>query len=153
MRLALDLAAEARRSGEVPIGAVVVIGGEVVGTGRNANISAVDPTAHAEIVGLRAAAARIGNHRLVGATLYCTVEPCLMCLGATLHARIDRIVYGATDPKIGAIDMLDRLRSEGAEFNHLPEVVAGVLAGEASRLLVGFFQERRGACGARAVNG
>jgi tRNA(adenine34) deaminase len=143
MRRALDLAREARAAAEIPVGAVVVIDDREAGRGRNATISSTDPTAHAEIVALRDAAARIGNHRLTGASLYCTVEPCLMCLGAMLQARIRRLVYGATDPKVGAVARLAELREEGARFNHRFEIVGEVLAEESSELLLEFFKERR----------
>ena len=143
MRLALDLAREARGAGEVPVGAVVVDDDLEVGRGRNATVGANDPTAHAEIVALRDAAARMGNHRLAGASLYCTVEPCLMCLGAALQARIRRLVYGAVDPKVGAVQRLAELRKQGAQFNHRFEIRGGVLAEESSELLLEFFRERR----------
>lgn len=143
MRLALDLAVEAGQAGEVPIGAVVASGERILGRGRNASISLADPTAHAEIQALRQAGARTGNYRLTGATLYVTVEPCLMCLGALLHARIGRLVYGAADPKTGATGRLEQLRATGADLNHGFETASGVLGTEASKLLQGFFQERR----------
>jgi len=143
MRIALALAEESAAGGEVPVGAVVAVDGEVIGRGRNSPIEQVDPTAHAEILALRAAAARTGNYRLAGATLYCTVEPCLMCLGAMLHARIGRLVYAASDPKVGATSRLATLRELGAVFNHDIEIEGGVLAGEASDQLLAFFRRRR----------
>jgi len=143
MRLALELARKAHLSGEVPVGAVVVLGDEVIASGQNCPIATGDPTAHAEIVALRCAARRVNNYRLPGATLYCTVEPCLMCLGAALHARIDRLVYGAEDPKVRGTARLDAMRESGAQFNHRFEITAGVLAEEAGELLQGFFSERR----------
>ena len=143
MRSALELAKQARDSGEVPVGAIVVVGDETVGRGRNSPIALGDPTAHAEILALREAAARIGNYRLSGATLYCSVEPCLMCLGAMLHARIERLVYAAPDPKVSATAMLASLGDLGADFNHGFEIRGGVLAREASDLLVDFFRARR----------
>jgi tRNA(adenine34) deaminase len=143
LRLALDLAREAGGSREVPVGAIVVVGDLEIGRGRNATVGAKDPTAHAEIVALRDAASRMGNHRLAGASLYCTVEPCLMCLGAALHARIRRLVYGAADPKVGAVERLADLRKQGAQFNHRFEIRGGVLAEECSELLLEFFRERR----------
>ena len=143
MRLALDLARTARRSGEVPVGAVIVVDGEPVGTGHNASISRVDPTAHAEIVALRDAASRIGNYRLNGSTLYCTVEPCLMCLGAMIHARVARLVFGAADGKGGGTARLEALYDNASRLNHRFDVVGGVLAEEAADLLLGFFRERR----------
>ena len=147
MRLALDEARAARRDGEVPVGALVTRGGEVLGVGRNGPIRAVDPTAHAEMVAIRAAALRLGNYRLVGATLYCTVEPCLMCIGAALHARIARVVWAASDPKIGAVARFDSMVAAGADFNHRFETCAGVLAVESADLLRSFFRERRDAGG------
>ena len=143
MRLALDLARESGRAGEVPVGAVVVVGDKPIGRGRNSPVTASDPTAHAEILALRDAARRVGNYRLAGATLYCTVEPCIMCLGAALHARIARLVYGASDPKVGAVGRLEALGRSGATFNHRFETLEGVLAEEASGLLVEFFEKRR----------
>jgi tRNA(adenine34) deaminase len=143
MRIALGLAERAREQGEVPIGAVVVIDGEIAGEGCNSPISHSDPTAHAEMLALREAAAGIGNYRLIGATLYCTVEPCLMCLGAMLHSRIARLVYGVADPKVGAVGRLAELAERGADFNHRFETVGGILAEEASAQLKEFFKERR----------
>jgi tRNA(adenine34) deaminase len=143
MRMALDLAEQARDLGEIPVGSIVAIDGEVVGSGRNSSIALADPTAHAEILALREAAARIGNYRLIGATVYCTVEPCLMCLGAMLHARIARLVYGVADPKVGAMGKLKALAEGGAEFNHGFEITSGLLAEKASALLHEFFKERR----------
>jgi len=143
MRIALGLAEQARDMGEVPVGSVVVIDGKVAGEGRNSPISLSDPTAHAEMLALRAAAAGTGNYRLLGATVYCTVEPCLMCLGAMLHSRISRLVYGVADPKVGAVGKLAELMAGGAEFNHRFETVSGVLAEEASAQLKEFFKERR----------
>jgi tRNA(adenine34) deaminase len=143
MRSALELARQARHGGEVPVGAVVVLGDETVGRGRNSPIALSDPTAHAEILALRDAAARSGNYRLPGAVLYCTVEPCLMCLGAMLHARIGRLVYGTADPKVGATGRLASLGDLGAVFNHAFEIEGGCLADESSRLLLDFFRERR----------
>ena len=145
MHLALEEAQHARAAGEVPVGAVVVSGGEVVGRGRNAVMALTDPTAHAEVLAMRGAAARLGNYRLVGASLYCTVEPCLMCLGTAMHARIARVVYGAPDLKVGAVERLELLRSAGADFNHRFEVVDGILAAEAAELLLDFFREHRAA--------
>ena len=143
MRLALDLAHEARRGGEVPVGAVVIADGRVIGRGRNASIGRTDPTAHAEVLALRDAALRTGNYRPVGATLYSTIEPCLMCLGAMMHARIGLLVYGARDGRVGATDKLQQLRNVGAEFNHRFDIRGGLLAREAGELLLDFFRERR----------
>jgi len=141
MGLALAEAVEAGRGGEVPIGAVVVVGERVVGRGFNRPIGSSDPTAHAEIVALREASRTLGNYRLEGATLYATVEPCPMCYGAALHARLARLVYGAADPKIGATRAFEAL---GAGFNHRFEVRGGVLADRCAQLLRDFFRERRG---------
>jgi tRNA(adenine34) deaminase len=142
MRVALELAAEARRLGEVPIGAVVVIGDAIVGRGFNQPIRAQDPTAHAEIVAIRDAAARIGNYRLIGSTLYVTIEPCQMCVGAMVHARVDRVVYGAREPKAGAIESAMRAH-EHPSLNHRVDTVGGVLESECRALMQGFFEERR----------
>jgi tRNA(adenine34) deaminase len=142
MAAALDQAQRAKDSGEVPIGAVISIDGEIIGRGFNHPIGAVDPTAHAEIAALRDAAARSGNYRLTGATLCVTIEPCLMCVGAIVHARIGTLVYGAPEPKSGAIVSTVR----GAElpgFNHRFEVVPGVREDECRSLMVEFFRERR----------
>lgn len=149
MRQALAVATEARDAGEVPIGAVVVINDAVVAAGYNQPISSHDPTAHAEIVALRAAAAVLGNYRLTGATLYVTVEPCLMCVGAMVHARIGLVVFGAPEPKAGAIQSMTRAH-ELAGLNHRLEVVGGVLEDESRALLQAFFQSRRSA--ARSVD-
>ena len=143
MRQALGLARMARTAGEVPVGAVVVVAGAVAGQGHNASIADTDPTAHAEIVAIRNAATRLGNYRLVGSTVYCTVEPCLMCLGAMMHARVGRLVFGAREGRIGATAKLDALRGLGADFNHRFETLGGVLADGASELLLGFFREKR----------
>ena len=143
MRLALELAAKSGESREVPVGAVVAADGELIGQGRNSPIELCDPTAHAEILALREAAARKGNYRLTGATLYCTIEPCLMCLGAMLHARIERLVFAAPDPKVSTTARLAELKELGAVFNHDVEVRGGLLADEASELLLEFFRARR----------
>ena len=127
MRDALGLAGEAAQAGEVPVGAVVVVNGEVVGRGFNRPITSTDPTAHAEIVALRDAAQRLGNYRLTGATMYVTVEPCLMCVGALVHARIGTLVYGAPEPKAGAVDSTQRAH-EHAALNHRMTVISGVMA-------------------------
>ena len=142
MRLALEQAQAARRAGEVPVGAVVVAGGEVIAAGYNQPIGAADPTAHAEIVAMRAAASRLGNYRLTGATLYVTVEPCLMCVGAMVHARIGTLVYGAAEPKAGAVVSTQRAHEHPA-LNHRLAVVGGVLEDECRAVLQAFFQERR----------
>ena len=142
MREALALASEAAGHGEVPVGAVVVAGGEIIGRGRNEPIGTSDPTAHAEIVALRDAAARVGNYRLTGATLYVTVEPCLMCVGAMVHARIATLVYGAPEPKAGAIESTQNAHEHPA-LNHRIAVVSGVLARECRDTMKEFFQKRR----------
>ena len=141
MRQALRRARAAADRGEVPVGAVLVAGGRVVGGGSNRSITGCDPTAHAEIVAIRRAAHRTGNHRLVGATLYVTLEPCLMCLGAVVQARIARVVFGARDPKVGAAALFGRRRPPG--LNHHFDVEGGVLAGESAGLLKEFFRQRR----------
>jgi tRNA(adenine34) deaminase len=144
MQLALDQARLAWAVGEVPVGAVVVRDGEVIATGYNQPIGRHDPTAHAEIMALRAAAEKLGNYRLPGCELYVTLEPCAMCSGAMMHARLARVVYAAIDPKTGACgSVLDLFKEE--QLNHHTEVVGGVLAGEAGAMLKGFFAERRAA--------
>lgn len=143
MGLALDLAREAGTLGEVPVGALVVIGDEVVGRGCNQPIGRHDPTAHAEIMALRDAAATLGNYRLPGATLYVTLEPCAMCAGAIMHARIARVVFGAPDPKTGAAGSVIDLFAE-SRLNHHTAVASGVLAEQCGSLLSGFFAARRG---------
>ena len=141
MREALALAREAAAAGEVPVGAVVVADGAVIGRGYNRPISSHDPTAHAEVVALRAAAAHAGNYRLPGAILYVTLEPCLMCFGALLHARIQRIVFGASDPKVGVSRLLPAL--EHARLNHRIDLQGGLLQDECRAQLQAFFQTRR----------
>lgn len=142
MQRALELAGYAASQGEVPVGAVVVLNGKEIGAGYNAPISACDPTAHAEIRALRDAAARVGNYRLTGATLYVTLEPCTMCVGATVHSRISRLVYGAAEPKGGAVQSV-RATLEEPHFNWNVEVTGGVLAEQSGQLLSGFFAARR----------
>ena len=142
MRAALALAGEAAAAGEVPVGAVVVKDGEIVGRGYNRPISSHDPTAHAEIVALREAAARLGNYRLPGCELYVTLEPCVMCVGAMAHARIARIVFGARDPKTGACGSIVDLPGL-ATFNHHGRFEGGVLAEECADVLRRFFADRR----------
>jgi len=139
---ALTLAREAARRGEVPVGALVVRGGVVVGRGGNAPIAHNDPTAHAEIAALREAAAALGNYRLPGCTLYVTLEPCAMCAGAIMHARLARLVYGASDPKTGACGSIVDLFAE-PRLNHHTRVVRGVAADACARLLSEFFAARR----------
>ena len=142
MRAALALAREASSRGEVPVGAVVVRDGAVVGEGFNQPIGTSDPTAHAEIVALRDAAQRTRNYRLTGATLYVTIEPCQMCVGAMVHARIARLVYGAREPKSGAIESAMRAH-EHAALNHRMEATGGVLEDECGEVIQGFFAARR----------
>lgn len=142
MREALALAQEAATAGEVPVGAVVVIDGAVVGRGRNQPIGAHDPTAHAEIVALRDAAQRVGNYRLPGALLFVTLEPCVMCVGALMHARVSTVVYAATEPKAGSMESTQRAHEHPA-LNHRVTVVSGVLAAESRDLLQAFFRGRR----------
>lgn len=142
MREALAEARVARGRGEVPVGAVVVLDGAVVGRGSNQPIHATDPTAHAEVVALRDAARAVGNYRLSGAALYVTVEPCLMCAGALVHARIGRLVFGAAEPKAGAVRSTLRALDHPA-LNHRVEVVGGVLEPECTELIQTFFSERR----------
>ncbi|HET9663216.1 MAG TPA: tRNA adenosine(34) deaminase TadA [Burkholderiales bacterium] len=142
MQHALALAKEAQRAGEVPVGAVVVKQGAIVGRGFNRPISAHDPTAHAEVVAMRDAAAALGNYRLNDCHLFVTLEPCAMCAGAMLHARIARVVYGASDPKTGACGGVVNLFAD-ARLNHHTEVTGGVLGQNAAALLQAFFAERR----------
>ncbi len=142
MRLALELAHEAERIGEVPVGALVVKDGEIIGRGFNAPISGSDPTAHAEIQAMRDAAQRLGNYRLVGCALYVTLEPCAMCSGAIQHARIARLVFGAADPKTGCCGSVIDLMAE-AKLNHHCEVSGGVLADACGKMLSNFFAARR----------
>lgn len=143
MRDALALARESAAAGEVPVGAIVVRDGAVIGRGRNQPISSHDPTAHAEVLALRDAARHVGNYRLPGATLYVTLEPCLMCVGALMHARVDTVVYGAIEPKAGAMESTQRAHEHPA-LNHRVTVVSGVLAAECRDLLQAFFRDRRG---------
>jgi tRNA(adenine34) deaminase len=142
MRAALAEARKAAEAGEVPVGAVIVLDGQVIGAGFNHPISSHDPTAHAEVVALRAAAHAIGNYRLTGATMYVTVEPCLMCVGAMVHARIGLVVYGATEPKAGALESMTRAH-ELDGLNHRLNTIGGVLADESRDLLQAFFRQRR----------
>ena len=144
MQLALEQAQHAWTLGEVPVGAVVVKDGVVIATGFNQPIGRHDPTAHAEIVALRAAAEKLGNYRLPGCELYVTLEPCVMCSGAMMHARLSRVIYGALDPKTGACGSVVNL-FEQEKLNHHAEIVGGVMADEAGAMLKGFFAERRSA--------
>ena len=142
MRLALEEAQGAGEEGEVPVGAILVFGGKVIGRGRNRPIALSDPTAHAEILAIRQGANLTGNYRLPGATLFVTVEPCPMCAGALIQARVKRLVYGAEDPKAGGVRSLYFLL-EDERLNHRVEVTAGVLLEECREVLRRFFQERR----------
>ena len=142
MRQALEEARRGLEAGEVPVGAVVVVDDEIVSGAHNAPIGLADPTAHAEALALREAGRKTGNYRLTGATLYATVEPCAMCCGAALHARIARLVYGAADPKAGAAESLYRLLDD-ARLNHRVETRGGVLAEESRALLHEFFETKR----------
>ncbi len=142
MELALKLADDAAAAGEVPVGALVVKDGEVIGRGHNRNLMDKDPTAHAELVALREAAARVGNHRLGHCVMFATIEPCAMCAGAMVHARVTRLVYGAKDPKAGAAGSVLTVLNH-PRLNHRIEVTAGVLAERCSEVLTSFFQARR----------
>ena len=142
MQMALDLARHAALSGEVPVGAIVVKDGVVIGRGANAPINLQDPTAHAEIIAMREAAQYLGNYRLVDCTLYVTLEPCVMCAGTMQHARIAKLVYGASDPKTGACGSVINLMSE-PKLNHHCEVISGVLAEDCAVILITFFKQRR----------
>jgi len=142
MRRALDLAHTAERDGEVPVGAVIVLDGVVVGEGWNQPIGAHDPTAHAEIVAIRAAARQLRNYRLTGTTLYVTIEPCQMCVGAMVHARVSRVVFGTLEPKAGALESAMRAH-EHPSLNHRMAASGGVLEAECRAVLQAFFAERR----------
>ena len=142
MRAALELARLGWEAGEVPVGALVVLDGEIIGRGFNQPISSHDPSAHAEVMALRDAAARIGNYRLLGCTLYVTMEPCVMCAGAILHARVARVVYGAREYKTGAHGSIVDVFAE-PRLNYHCDITGGVLAGECAAMISGFFEERR----------
>ena len=142
LRAAMEQAGAAEADGEVPVGAVVVRDGEIIAMGRNRVITDSDPTAHAEIVALRAAGTVLGNYRLEGCDLYCTLEPCAMCAGAILHARIRRLVYAASDPKAGACGSVLSVMNH-PQLNHKVEVTSGLLAEECGALLTTFFRSRR----------
>lgn len=143
MRVALDLAARAASAGEVPVGAVVVRDGLILGEGWNRPIGERDPTAHAEIVALREAARHVGNYRLPGTTLYVTLEPCPMCAGAIIHSRVAHVVFGASDPKGGACGSVFDLLPSDARFNHVTTCTGGVLADACGEILREFFRMRR----------
>ncbi len=142
MRIALDLAHQAADRDEVPVGAVLVRDGDILGRGYNQPIARHDPSAHAEIVALRDAAARLGNYRIPGSTLYVTLEPCAMCVGAILHARVEKVIFGAADPKTGAAGSVIDLFAE-ARLNHHASASGGLLADECGKLLSAFFAGRR----------
>jgi len=142
MSCALELARDAAEAGEVPVGALIVRGGEVLAEAHNLTVTEADPTTHAEVVAIRRAAAAIGDWRLIGCTLYVTLEPCAMCAGAIILARIPRVVFGALDPKAGMVESLGRLLQD-ERLNHRCEVTGGVLAIESGELLRAFFRERR----------
>jgi tRNA(adenine34) deaminase len=142
MRMALDLAGEAAASGEVPVGCVLVAGDEVIGSGRNSPIAMLDPTAHAELLAIRQGALALGNYRLEEATLYCTLEPCVMCAGALVAARVKRLVFGARDLRFGGVRSKFRV-ADSELLNHRLEITEGVLGAEATALLQRFFAERR----------
>lgn len=142
MEEALRAAQRALEAGEVPVGAIVVCRGEIIGRGWNRNIADSDPSAHAEIVALREAGAAVGNHRLAECNLFVTIEPCAMCAGAMVHARIQRLIYGADDPKAGAVHSVMKVLSH-PQLNHRVEVRGGVLAGRCAEVLQEFFKGRR----------
>ena len=142
MQAALQLAEIALQAGEVPVGAVIVENDRIIGEGYNQTISSVDPTAHAEIIAIRDAAGRMGNHRLVNADLYVTIEPCTMCAGAMIQGRIARLIYGAHEPKAGAVDSSIHVLAN-ASLNHRIEVVAGICQHEAAMKMSDFFRARR----------
>ena len=142
MRIALELAREARELDEVPVGAVLIRDGGIIGLGRNRPVMASDPTAHAEIEALRQAARGAGNYRLPGATLYVTIEPCAMCVGAMIHARVERLVFGAREPRAGAVLSRESL-AQKTWLNHRLEVTEGVLAEDCGALLTAFFANKR----------
>ena len=142
MQYALRLAERAEQEGEVPVGAVLVLNDEIIGEGWNRPIAAHDPTAHAEVMALRAGAAKMGNYRLNDTTLYVTLEPCVMCAGAMVHARIKRLVFGASDPKSGAIVSVFNIL-DSARLNHRVEYVSGILSDECGGMLSQFFEARR----------
>ena len=142
MRVALALARSGARDGEIPVGAVVVLDGEIIGRGANSPIAHSDPTAHAEILAMREAAAHLGNYRLEGADLYCTLEPCVMCAGAVVHARLRRVVFGARDLRFGGVRSKFQV-ADSDVLNHRVEVIEGVLGAECTEILREFFASRR----------
>ena len=142
MELALEQAVLAAKAGEVPVGALVIKDGEIIGRGHNRNLLDHDPTAHAEIIALRQAAKHLGNHRLGGCSVYATIEPCSMCAGALIHSRVSRLVYGASDPKAGAAGSVLQVINH-PDLNHKMEVIPGVLAERCSEILQNFFRRKR----------
>ena len=142
MNSAIELAQQAAQVGEVPVGAVIVKDGRIIGMGHNLSITNYDATAHAEIVAMRNASSSLGNYRLTGCDLYVTIEPCTMCVGAMVHARINRIVFGAKEPRAGALQSQFRLLDDG-HFNHSIGVIGGILADECGEIMTQFFRERR----------
>jgi len=142
MRIALQEAQKSREINEVPVGAIIVMNDKIISKSHNMSISQNDPTSHAEINALRSAAKKVGNYRLTGATFYVTLEPCAMCYGAIVHARISRLVFGAYDPKTGVCGSSSNLH-EQACFNHTPNIIGGVLEEDCSSILKDFFKERR----------
>ncbi len=142
MREALSEALKASAEGEVPIGAVLLLNGKIIGRGRNNPIQLNDPTAHAEIIALRQAARNMANYRIPGSVLIVTIEPCIMCIGAMIHARVDELIYGAADPKAGAVKSCYQL-ADGNQQNHRIQVMPGVLENECSSVLKAFFASRR----------
>jgi tRNA(adenine34) deaminase len=143
MRCALDLAREAEADGEVPVGCVMVAGGELIGMGRNSPIGMLDPTAHAEMLALRGAALAAGNYRMEDATMYCTLEPCAMCAGALVAARVGRLLFGARDIRFGGVRSKFQI-ADSPLLNHRVEIIEGVLGAESTALLQQFFSSRRG---------
>jgi tRNA(adenine34) deaminase len=142
MKEALELARQAERAGEVPVGAVIVLNGEVIGRGRNAPIESNDPSAHAEMIALREAALAIGNYRVENATIYSTLEPCVMCAGALVAARVERLVFGARDLRFGGVRSKFRI-ADSELLNHCVEIVEGVMGAECAELMQRFFSSRR----------
>lgn len=151
MRQCLALAEQAEKNDEVPVGALVTLNGEIIAEAANASVGCCDPTAHAEILAMRAAATHLGNYRLPGCTLYTTVEPCLMCTGTLLHARIERLVYGASEPRGGAISSIPDLLTQMRHL-HKVDVVAGIMAPECRNLIQAFFKKRRSSAGKSRSN-
>ena len=142
MSIAIELAKQAGESGEVPVGAVLILDDKVIGKGRNQSIELNDPSAHAEIQALREAGSKIGNYRLNRSKIYVTIEPCTMCIGALVHARIEKLIFGAREPKSGAVSYLNDIREKNS-FNHRFKVIEGVLEDECSQLMRNFFRARR----------